>query len=133
MPRLKGRGPKRSHPAFPPEGEDRPRKSAKAPATKARGSAAAVPKPDGTKAGSPTPAGRSERITSMPGIFGGKPVIRGRRLAAEHVLGLLAAGETVETVLAAYPWLEREDVLACLAYAFDTVRDKHKPEGFVIL
>lgn len=133
MPRLKGRAPKRRHPAFPPEGEDRPRKVAKVPTARARGTGAALPKLDGTKAGSPTPTGRSERLTSIPGIFGGKPVIRGRRLAVEHVLGLLAAGETVEALLAAYPWLQREDVLACLAYAFDTVRDKHEPVGFALL
>ncbi len=57
------------------------------------------------------------RITVNPEIFGGKPIIRGRRLAVEHVLGMLAAGDSVETILEGYPWLEREDVLACLAYA----------------
>jgi uncharacterized protein (DUF433 family) len=57
------------------------------------------------------------RITVNPAIFGGKPIVRGRRLAVEHVLGMLAAGDTVETILAGYPWLERDDVLACLAYA----------------
>lgn len=58
-----------------------------------------------------------ERITVNPSIFGGKPIIRGRRLAVEHVLGMLAAGDPVETILEGYPWLEREDILACLAYA----------------
>ena len=58
-----------------------------------------------------------ERITVNPSIFGGKPIIRGRRLAVEHVLGMLAAGDTIETLLEGYPWLEREDILACLAYA----------------
>jgi uncharacterized protein (DUF433 family) len=57
------------------------------------------------------------RITVNPGIFGGKPIIRGRRLAVEHVLGMLAAGDSVETILSGYPWLVREDVLACIAYA----------------
>jgi len=57
------------------------------------------------------------RITFNPQIFGGKPIIRGRRLAVEHVLGMLAAGTSIETLLAGYPWLERADVLACLAYA----------------
>lgn len=57
-----------------------------------------------------------ERITVNPKIFGGKPIIRGRRLAVEHVLGMLAAGNTVETLLESYPWLEREDVQACLIY-----------------
>jgi uncharacterized protein (DUF433 family) len=58
-----------------------------------------------------------DRITIDPAIFGGKPIVRGRRLAVEHVLGMLAAGDTIETVLEGYPWLERDDVLACIAYA----------------
>jgi len=58
-----------------------------------------------------------KRITTNPEIFGGKPIIRGRRLAVEHVLGMLAAGDDVETILQGYPWLEHEDVRACLAYA----------------
>jgi uncharacterized protein (DUF433 family) len=57
------------------------------------------------------------RITVSLVIFGGKPIIRGRRLAVEHVLGMLAAGDSIETILEGYPWLEREDVLACLVYA----------------
>lgn len=62
-----------------------------------------------------------ERITVNPAIFAGKPIIRGRRLAVEHVLGMLAAGDTTETLLEGYPWLEREDVLACLVYAWRLV------------
>ncbi len=58
-----------------------------------------------------------QRIIINPQIFGGKPIIRGHRLAVEHVLGMLAAGDTVETLLEGYPWLEKEDVLACLSYA----------------
>jgi len=58
-----------------------------------------------------------ERITVNPQIFGGKPIIRGRRLAVEHILGMLAAGDTPETILAGYPWLQREDIQACLVYA----------------
>lgn len=57
------------------------------------------------------------RITYNPEIFGGKPIIRGRRLAVEHVLGMLAAGDTADSLLAGYPWLEREDIQACLLYA----------------
>lgn len=52
-----------------------------------------------------------------PAIFGGKPIIRGRRLAVEHVLGMLAGGDTPETILEGYPWLELEDIRACLEYA----------------
>lgn len=58
-----------------------------------------------------------ERITINPEIFGGKPIIRSRRFAVEHVRGMLAAGASIETILEGYPWLEREDVLACLLYA----------------
>ena len=58
-----------------------------------------------------------ERITVNPKIFGGKPIIRGRRLAVEHVLGMLAAGDAPQTILDGYPWMELDDVLACLAYA----------------
>jgi uncharacterized protein (DUF433 family) len=58
-----------------------------------------------------------ERITINPEIFGGKPIIRGRRLAVEHILGMLAAGDSPDTILEGYPWLEREDIQACLVYA----------------
>ena len=58
-----------------------------------------------------------ERITTNPKIFGGKPIIRGRRLAVEHVLGMMAAGDSPEILLEGYPWLEMEDIQACLLYA----------------
>jgi len=58
-----------------------------------------------------------ERITCNAGIFGGKPIIRGMRISVELVLGLLAQGESTETILEDYPDLTREDVQACLAYA----------------
>ena len=58
-----------------------------------------------------------DRITVNPKIFVGKPIIRGRRLAVEHVLGMLAAGDTAQTILEGYPWLEPEDIQACLVYA----------------
>lgn len=58
-----------------------------------------------------------QRITWDPAIFGGKPVIRGHRLAVEHVLDMLAAGSTRDELLAGYPWLEAEDVAACLLFA----------------
>ena len=58
-----------------------------------------------------------ERITVNPKIFGGKPIIRGRRLAVEHILGMLAAGDSMENILSGYSWLELEDIQACLVYA----------------
>lgn len=65
----------------------------------------------------PTEDDLLQRITVNPQIFGGKPIIRGHRLAVEHVLGLLAAGDDVETILRGYSWLEPEDIQACLVYA----------------
>ena len=53
--------------------------------------------------------------------MGGKPIIRGRRLAVEHVMGMLAAGDTFETILEGYPWLEVEDIQDCLLYAYRLV------------
>lgn len=58
-----------------------------------------------------------ERIVTDPSIFGGKPVIRGRRLAVEHVLGMLAAGDDTAAIMQHYPWLEPDDVRACLVFA----------------
>ena len=57
------------------------------------------------------------RITTDPAIFGGKPIIRGMRIAVEHVLGMLAAGDTPQLLLQEYPFLEPADIQACLAYA----------------
>jgi len=69
-----------------------------------------------------------ERITFDPQIFDGKAIIRGRRLAVEHVLGMLAAGDTVETILEGYPWLEVDDVRACLLFARRVVgRERIEP------
>jgi len=72
-----------------------------------------------------------ERITVNPAIFGGKPIIRGHRLAVEHVLGMLAAGDTVEDLLEGYPWLEREDIQACLAYAHRLVEHERIEPAFI--
>jgi len=57
------------------------------------------------------------RIQVNPTIFGGKPIIRGIRIAVEHILGMLAAGDTLETILQEYPFLESEDIQACLLFA----------------
>ena len=58
-----------------------------------------------------------QRITTDPAIFGGKPIIRGLRISVEHILGMLAAGNTPEELLAEYAFLEPADIQACLAYA----------------
>lgn len=65
-----------------------------------------------------------QRITVNPDIFGGKPIVRGRRIAVEHLLGMLAAGDSVEDLLDGYEWLEREDIEACLLFARSTSAPK---------
>jgi uncharacterized protein (DUF433 family) len=58
-----------------------------------------------------------ERISLDPNVMGGKPCIRGTRITVGLVVGLIAAGRTIDQVLAAYPDLTRDDVTAALAYA----------------
>ncbi len=58
-----------------------------------------------------------DRIITDPQVLVGKPVIRGTRLAVEFIIDLLAQGWSFDDILANYPGITREDVLACLAYA----------------
>jgi uncharacterized protein (DUF433 family) len=58
-----------------------------------------------------------DRITTDPGIFNGKPIIRGMRFKVSDVLGYLASGMTVEEILTDFPYLEKEDIIASLEYA----------------
>ncbi|MCC5805105.1 MAG: DUF433 domain-containing protein [Opitutales bacterium] len=62
------------------------------------------------------------RITCDPNLYGGKPILRGRRVAVEHILDLLAAGDDPATILSGYPFLEPEDIRACLVYASKLAR-----------
>lgn len=57
------------------------------------------------------------RVTSDPGIFGGKPIVRGQRFAVEHLLDYLASGMSETELLAEFPFLEADDIRACLLYA----------------
>jgi uncharacterized protein (DUF433 family) len=57
------------------------------------------------------------RITVDPKICGGKPTIRGLRFPVSRLLELLASGETQESILKAYPYLEPEDIQEALKYA----------------
>lgn len=68
-----------------------------------------------------------ERITVDPGQMGGLPCIRGMRVTVSAVVGLLAGGLTVDEVLVAYPYLERDDVLAALGYAAAAVSERELP------
>ena len=57
------------------------------------------------------------RITFNPNQCGGRPCIRGMRIRVKDVLEMLAAGATQQEILADYPYLESDDVRACLEYA----------------
>jgi uncharacterized protein (DUF433 family) len=63
------------------------------------------------------------RINIDPEVMGGKPVIKGRRVLVEVIVGALAAGDTVEDVCEAY-LLTEADVRAALAYAAHSVADE---------
>ena len=70
---------------------------------------------------------RIDRITSHPEICHGKPVIRGLRYPVTDILHLLAGGMSVDEVLADYPDLERDDVLAALEYGALAVTSRRIP------
>ncbi len=72
---------------------------------------------------------RFNRITHDPGVMGGKPCIRGLRVTVGTILGLLAAGQTRERILQAYPYLEPEDLDEVMAYA--AWRLEEREEQFV--
>jgi uncharacterized protein (DUF433 family) len=58
-----------------------------------------------------------DRITQNPEIMGGRPCIRGMRVTVGMLIGQIAAGRSMDEVLADYPYLEREDILQALRYA----------------
>ena len=64
------------------------------------------------------------RITIDPALCHGKPVIRGLRYPVESILEYLAAGDTIEDLLQEYPDLERDDLLACLEFAAQSLKLK---------
>ena len=68
-----------------------------------------------------------ERITVDPARMGGLPTVRDTRVTVGMVLGQLASGRTVDEVLADYPYLDREDVLASLEYAAATMNGREVP------
>ena len=58
-----------------------------------------------------------DRITQRPDTMGGKACIRGMRVTVGMIVGQIGAGVTIEELLAAYPYLEREDIFEALRYA----------------
>ena len=61
------------------------------------------------------------RITLDPALLPGKPVIRGTRLSVEFVIGLMADGWKEADIVTNYPGIAHDDIMACLAYARDTL------------
>jgi uncharacterized protein (DUF433 family) len=61
-------------------------------------------------------------ITSEPGKRGGKPCIRGMRITVYDILDYLASGMNYEEILADFPYLTRQDILACLRYTAERER-----------
>lgn len=73
-----------------------------------------------------------QRITVAPHVLDGKPSVSSGRLTVEEVLGMLAGGDTPQIILLDHPWLEPEDIYACLAYAQRVVAHEH-PEPAELL
>jgi uncharacterized protein (DUF433 family) len=65
-----------------------------------------------------------KRITVNPSVMTGLPCIRGMRIPATTILGLLASGATEQEILADYPDLEADDIKACMAYAAWLTRER---------
>ena len=63
-----------------------------------------------------------ERITIEPGKRSGKPCVRGMRITVADILGYLASGMSFDEILDDFPYLEREDILACLSFAANKER-----------
>ena len=61
--------------------------------------------------------GPLDRITQQPDVMGGKACIRGMRVTVGMVVGQIGAGQSVEEMLADFPYLEREDIMQALRYA----------------
>lgn len=73
-----------------------------------------------------------DRITVRPEVFGGKPIIRDMRIAVEHVLAMLAAGDTTATILQEYTFLEPEDIQACLVFAHRSLAGEQVHERLAV-
>jgi len=65
------------------------------------------------------------RITIKPDVCNGKPTVRGMRITVESILQYLSSGDTVEFILEAYPFLEKEDIQACNVFALKNL-SSHK-------
>ena len=67
------------------------------------------------------------RISTNPEVMGGKPCIRGMRVTVGMIVGVLAAGRSVEDLLRDFPYLEDEDIREALAYAANLAQGREFP------
>ncbi len=65
-----------------------------------------------------------KRITITPNVCFGKPCVRGHRIWVSLILDMLAAGESIESIIENYPGLEAQDILACIAYGSEMSRER---------
>ena len=65
------------------------------------------------------------RISIDPQVCFGKPCIKGHRIWVSLILDFLAGGATIEEILQDYPGVEREDILACIAYGAEMSRERY--------
>lgn len=61
--------------------------------------------------------GDFDRVTHKPDVMGGRPCTRGMRVTVGMIVGQIGAGQSIDSLLEDYPYLEREDVLQALRYA----------------
>lgn len=66
-----------------------------------------------------------DRISINPNVCFGKPCIKGHRIWVSLILDMLTEGLSVDQILEEYPYLVREDILACLAYAAEMTRERY--------
>ena len=76
-----------------------------------------------------SPVHLMDRITTQPDVMGGKPTIHGLRMTVGTIIGLLAAGHSIEKILEDYPYLEEADIRAALHYAAWRVEEIELPLG----
>jgi uncharacterized protein (DUF433 family) len=69
------------------------------------------------------------RIIVHPDVCNGRPTIRSLRITAASILDFLAAGDTAGDILAAYPFLEPDDIRACLVFARDVMDHRYSIEA----
>ncbi|AXJ00644.1 Uncharacterized conserved protein, DUF433 family [Cyclonatronum proteinivorum] len=68
-----------------------------------------------------------DRIHFNPAVMGGKPTIRGMRITVGTIVGLIAAGHSVQKILSLYPYLEEKDIQQALEYAAWRVNEIEQP------